>query len=1126
MNLHAGDIINNWYILRQKLGEGGMGIVFRATDRLHGEDIALKKVILNNMSDAGLNPTISTDMKLLLAQEFSILATLRHPNIISVLDYGFAPDNSPFFTMRLLEDAKEARYINGSNNTPNTIRLAIQLFQALSYLHRREILHRDLKSANVLITKNRYLYVLDFGLAIERQETEEIVGTIAYIAPEILNGSSPDERSDLYAAGLVFYEMLLGKHPYGDKSIRELINAVLLEEPDYTDLLPLSQAFQTADDSQTTLIQILEGLLAKDPNDRYASAEEVIIDLSDLLGLTSSQEPTETVDSYLKGAQFIGREQELQSLINAVAKLPEQHSGQMMLIGGESGVGKSRLLEEVRVHALVEGVLVLRGQAVQGRTSMFQMWHDPLRHLILQSDLSELEASVLQTIIPDIERLFGQPVETPPILDQGAFQKRLLNIIMDIFRRQTRPTLLILEDLHWSDESILLLQQLSEYLDEIPLLVVATYRNDERPNLPHKLPNANVVKLERFTSDYVAKLSVAMLGKDATTPKLLEYLEQQTEGNVFFLIEILRSLADSAGGLKQIQEMSLPETILPGGINAILQRRLSRLPDWAYDGLCVAAVAGRVLDLNILKMIITPTLSFASADAFATTLPSVWQRKNGITFDDWLLLCSDAAVLTVRDDRWFFAHDKLREHILAELSLDYFIVLHRQVGRTIERIYKDQLPQWAATLVEHWQMGNMPEKARYYATLAGQQALNAGIAQEAKHFFELALEISDIDAEVSDLQIKVYLADVARLMGQHDLAVDEYQKILTVPYVPVMSQAQCYIGLAWVMENKGQDQASFDYAEKAEVILRSLTPIPFTTLSDALYHKGWALFRLGNGAAAYQVAQEGIGISRGANAKQQHAHHLNLMSIVECYIFEDYGLAHTHQLQALELHRSIGDRQGEGVMLNNLGETAFLIGNYEQAKRLYHQAHVIAERIGDQDGALVYASNLGGSLTMLGESELALRTLTDVLVIAPSDWYALPDSYRFIAEAHLQLENFANAHQFIGMAFEIPALSGETFGHLWRVAACITAFSDGEYHFTDENGTMSADACFKLSLQIFDQNGLTRGRAKVLLDWAESFYRIGNEKLAKRLVDEAIEIFSTLNLQLFLDGIRQKWDKR
>jgi tetratricopeptide (TPR) repeat protein len=699
-------IVGRRYVLQDELGRGGMGTVYRALDRLTGQVVALKRVTAPGERLLSASTGASSDLRLSLAQEFRTLASLRHPNIISVLDYGFDEERQPYFTMELLTESQNILDAGRDQPLARQVELLVQVLQALAYLHHQGIIHRDLKPDNVHVVEGR-VKVLDFGLAAARQVLEQgderVVGTLAYMAPEMLLGGPVTEASDLYAVGLIGYELFAGRHPFNLKDTRSLVNDILTNVPDVTSL-DIDPALQGA----------LKRLLAKKPADRYASARQMIQEYARVTRREVDYETASIRESYLQAARFVGRAGELEQLSGALAQAVSGKGG-AWLVGGESGVGKSRLLEELRTLALVEGATVLRSQAISEGGSPYYIWRPLLRWLVLITELSDDELSVLKTLIPDIETLVGRAIQDVPELAPPAAQERLLSVIETLFRRQQEPLVFILEDLHWAKESLDVIARLIPLVQTLPVLLIGSYRDDERADLPEQLPGMSVLKLERLKKDTIEELSVAILGGAGRQTQVISLLERETEGNVFFLVEVIRALAESAGQLDQIGRMTLPANVFAGGVRQIVQRRLNRLPQDARALVRVAAVIGRQLDLMLLQ----------SVD------PSVNLEK-------WLTACAGAAVLDVQDDRWRFAHDKLREGVLAELSDEERQALHRQVAEAIERVYPRQPDQYAI-LAHHWAQAKDVAKEAHFTALAGDHAMVAGAFAEAKSFYERAL---------------------------------------------------------------------------------------------------------------------------------------------------------------------------------------------------------------------------------------------------------------------------------------------------------------------------------------------------------------------------------------------------
>jgi len=757
-------LIGRRYRIQGRLGKGGMGEVWSALDLLTKQKLALKQLALNELrspvsapdptptpdaettpgfdaptkleagasgatapaAEATPSPRItdsSQALRLALTQEFRVLASLRHPCIISVLDYGFDEQKQPYFTMELLEEPLDL--LAATRNLPATrkVSLLIKTLQALVYLHRREILHRDLKPPNVLV-QDGVVKVLDFGLARKEYAEAELAGTLRYMAPEIFQGRSASVGSDLFAFGVMAYEVLAREHPFPVfKSVQDLVHAAA---PDFSKIRTLQRELKP--DATPGLDAVLGRLLARNPEDRYPSARAVIEDLSAAIGEPPPAETTAIRESFLQAAEFVGRETEIGEFRKLLHALDAGRGG-TVLIGGESGVGKSRLIEEIRTEALVRGVLVVRGQAVAEAGLPYQEWRGPLRRLCLSGELRNEDLTYLQIFVPDVGDLLDR--EVPPVQrpEPGRLQSILEATAAALFQQQTTPVLLILEDLHWtSDESLSLLRQLDQLTGSRTLLIVGTFRNDEKPELPSLLPKARYMKLARLQDAAIAKLSKSMLGAGGTRPAVIEYLKKQTEGNVFFLVEVVRSLAESVGGLDFIGSNQAPERLTTSGISEIVRRRLNRIPAKWWPAMEVAAIQGRQLDVNVLE----------------AALPE-------IDLAEWLSVAADAMVLDLDEGRWRFAHDKLREALLAGLVEDKSVQLHQRVALAIEQVYPES-SRPAPRLAYHWARAGKDEREQHYAALAGSEMLKSAAYPSAIEYLERALELLPAVAEGREQQ--------------------------------------------------------------------------------------------------------------------------------------------------------------------------------------------------------------------------------------------------------------------------------------------------------------------------------------------------------------------------------------
>lgn len=761
MKKEIGKLVGNRYEIIEQLGAGGMGIVYRVVDRLNDIRVALKQVTQPttglDFSTIGSGDATLSDTELALANEFSILASMRHPNIISVLDYGFNHERQPYFTMELLEGATPITKVAKDKPLDVKIHLLMQLLQALAYLHHRNIIHRDLKPENILVTADGQVKVLDFGLALSKEfltSSDTISGTLAYIAPEVLTGESVSIESDFYAFGMIAYEILTDRYPYTKPDTVTLLQNIIGEIPDYSDL-------------PDKLVVVIGRLLAKDPADRYHDADSVMQAFVDATNYAFERETIAIRESFLQAASFVGRSSEIEAL-DQLLRRTLRGEGKLQLIGGESGVGKSRLINELRVRALVENVLVLHGQAVSEGGTPYRVWRDILRWLAILSELEELEASVISEVVPQIKSLLNYDIAPPPKLESQASLDRLIAIVSELISRQTKPIMIILEDLQWADDaSITLLNSISGLINEKSILLLGTYRNDERPTLPELLPSAEVMFLERLQSDAISKLAKSMLGAVGEKPEIVGFLERQTSGNIFFMIEVLRALADEAGDLRKIADQPLPEYIVTGGIIAVLQQRLNRVPESARNLLQLSAIFGRDIDVAILKHL-----------------------DPNKDIDDWLRICASVGILEPQEYQWRFTHDQLRERLLKDAQADAKQVqnLHQKVAEAIETVYEAD-KKYSSALAHHYYEADIPEKAYHYLIDAAQQALS-GSYQQALDYIAKAVSL---DARTTPKDGKQYAlrsslqASAYYGLGEISLAEKAYQDTLrhmNIPAVP------------------------------------------------------------------------------------------------------------------------------------------------------------------------------------------------------------------------------------------------------------------------------------------------------------------------------------------------------
>ena len=924
-------LINQRYELHEIIGRGGMGSVYRATDRLTREFVAFKQVYVppqqSELADSNDTERTANKHEIALAREFKVLASLRHPNIISVLDYGFDDEHVPFFTMQFLEEAEP---IDRAVKTgEDVIYVLLQILLALSYLHRRGVVHRDLKPANIMMDADYHVKVLDFGLVLDYHNQpeptkERMAGTTSYMAPELFQQEPWSTTSDLYAVGVIAYRLILGNTPFKADSPEHLMHKIVYDDPDL-DRIPHD------------VYGFISTLLKKDPKKRYQTADEAIRALCEATATPLPAETDALRESFLQAMTFVGREQEIDRL-QAAMYAGIRGMGSIWLLGGESGVGKSRLVDELRILALVKGVLVLRGQATSRSNKSYEVWRDIMRQLVVSVDLLDLEASVLKEIVPNIGGLLGRDVPDAPHLADTSHQHRLILTMQEVIKRYHDPMVILLEDLQWAHESLMLLKYLSSYIHTLPVFIVGTFRNDERPTLPQELPELEYMTLDRLSNPAIAELAKSMLGDAGANREVVELLQRETEGNAFFLVETVRALAEESGRLNEIGKFELPDKVITGGVQSIIQRRLNRVPEWGQELLRLSAVIGRRIDLELLHYDCDGCLGDRS-------------------IENWIFACANAAVLDSSGNHWRFAHDKLREELLNNLSDDERMSFHRRAALAIETVYLEDV-HYVTSLAYHWRRAGDIDREIYYAFQAAEEANRLGDSDDVLRF---AKRILGAGQELSpDLHV-----ELLGLMGQARVALGHYtiaeiifdqQLDLAHNCVHITGILIASLGLSEVHLQHGNYDRARRLAEHARDIAQRWDAS--RELAQSLEMMANIRMAQGGYEVAWEFLQKSLVINEQLDHQQAIANNLTGFGAL-CDSLGQYENAIEYYDRAMAIFEEVGNQREIADTLNSLGVVHDLNGSPDIAERCFTHSLHLADRIGFRSGKAKSLSNLG-----------------------------------------------------------------------------------------------------------------------------------------------------------------------
>lgn len=818
------------YQLSEELGSGGMGTVYRAIDLLTGGTVAMKRIHYSFVNDDAASKKELEILHHSLASEFQTLASLRHPNIITVYDYGLDEAYVPYFTMSLLN--KPHIITQNAHAVDFRLRLhwLIQILQALAYLHQNDILHRDIKPSNLLVMNEQEVKLVDFGLATPRNQLSVGLGTLAYMPPEFFKKTTPDVRSDIYALGLVAYELFCGHFPLDTESLGALVSQITegsIKVPE--DHIPME------------LAKVVMRCVARDPADRYPDVHSVLDALRTVEGCPVPQESIAIRQSFIRGARYTGRVEELGRIRNALqeALIGE---GSAWLIAGESGIGKSRFLNEVRTVAQLYSFHVIEGTASHVGSSPYDYIGRALRALMPVTTLTPLEAAILKPIIPNLEQIIDQPIASAPILGAEEHHQRLLKTISAVVARQTSPVLMLLDDLHLQPESLPLIKQLARLTEGREFVLIGSYRSDETVNLHRQLPETQLITLGPLSQSNIRQLITAMLGERYCNKEFVHAVSDYAEGNVFFIVDLLENLAEQVGTLSSIGQMSLQyERLLSPGVIEIAQRRLQRVPADVHRLLHFAAVIGRDLDWGLLN----------------------YFDPGSMDDEQWLARCASSAILTSRGQNWQFSHDKIRAGILNALDGQTLAELNRLAAEAIEHTYP-QNNDYDARLMHHWRAAGNIDKWRYYLNRVTQNLIDQGFFQRAQELLEGAVaHSSDQDELTSQLLLK--LARVVKMQGDPERGIQLAHEALSIAEADqALPEQHTILGLLGsISRERGDLVASEAYHQRALTVARRLDN-PIVT-AKSLVNMAVMKASLGELDEAVSLFKEGYAIAEAAD---------------------------------------------------------------------------------------------------------------------------------------------------------------------------------------------------------------------------------------------------------------------
>ncbi|TET23150.1 MAG: tetratricopeptide repeat protein, partial [Candidatus Cloacimonadota bacterium] len=636
-------ILNDKFIIKKTIYETTNNVIFKATDAVKGNIVALK-VLKSSEPDA-----INTFRK-----DYHILQTLIHPNIVKVLSVDSCKVKGkkyPCFVMEFI-DGLPFNYYFKKNGFKKFVSLFLDILHVLSFVHEKGLLHCDLKPQNILITKEGAVKLVDFGFA-QLQENiikKRIGGTLQYIAPEILKGERPDIRTEIYTLGLILYESLAGNAAISNKSAKTTINAIF-----HKPLLPLPFNRNVPNHINTIVMKMADKLRVN----RYSNIK-TIIDAIENKGKTSFEK---RYIEKLLFSDFIGRKENLQNSDKLLKKASEGN-GQIFFIEGITGIGKTRLLKELEHRLFLEGKEVHYIKSAHSEKQGF----DWLMNLIER----------ISTNHPTAARIFAKEECDLSGEVKYHFFDKAEKALKELSHNATQ--ILVIDDIDFKNKNIHeFFLYISNFVASNKIMIIgATERvsEDFEKIVRHgDYENIHLLRLQGLDSNEIVHFVKNLLGVSENAEKLAQYLYEKTEGNPYFIEEILKELLEkkllkrSGNGL--VYHMSKLKSIkIPRKIDTFVHKRLQQLTDAERTLLRISATFGR-------------------------SIPIAWLIKlSPFSEAETLYICEKLYLtqfFTAFDNYYDFTHILLREIICKDMQRREKKSIHKRIVELLENQKQTQL---------------------------------------------------------------------------------------------------------------------------------------------------------------------------------------------------------------------------------------------------------------------------------------------------------------------------------------------------------------------------------------------------------------------------------------------------
>ncbi len=995
----------------------GYGVAQLVTEEPHATTLFAtngegQQVVIKRLSHDALNKAT----RIRLEHEASIRSRLDDECLVPITRID--DDGSNIFVVmpRISGEQLRDRLARRALSLKEALTVGRCLFKALAALHAHGALHRDIKPANIIVNQGdsiQWAKLVDIA-TIHSFHPDRLVGeracdTVAYMSPEQAGSIDCDvgDSSDLYSAGIVLFHCLAGRPPFqSDNAGTILFEHLTAKVPG---LRGINGRLPRAVD------ELVQRLLRKDPHDRYQLAQAVVSDLDSIIRALNAgeREPEIVIGAAdrrctITEPAFVGRAHELRQVDEHVSRTLNG-KGDVLLLEGESGSGKSRLLVEFAHRARRDGLWVLKGQ---GSTAVAER---PFRLLegIVNGLLSELRADpafsealrkrlgndvdAICAALPPLAEFLGEKDSrdlTPAAFGEARTIQALVNLL-DSLGTGPRPAIIVLDDCQWSDELTYKLIHRWRKAGNVPrhrhTSLVISFRSEEVPakHTLRKVRHASHLALAPLSETEIRQLVESMAG--SLPDDAVQAVARLADGSPFMASAVLRGLLET-GALTphpqgwRVDPRAMDDLQSSNHAAALLTRRIQLLPENTVRLLTVGAVVGKEFGLDMAASLTGLTPSEAlEALGKARERRLIWTRPDGGHF--------------------VFVHDKIRSTLLERLTEGERKGLHLRAAHQLQLA----LPARASDIAYHFHEGGESRNALRFALLAAEQARAQYSLEIAENQYRIALKgAEDVETENTvHYRIAEGLGDTLMLRGDYDAAAPLLEQAARFAQGR-LARAQIQGKLAELCFKRGDMERATKGFEEALRTLGRFTPqsLPLIVVFLAweatvqFFHTLLPRFR-GHPDSRAPTERERLAIKlysflthgcwycrskvqclwahlRGMNLAERFqptpelAHAYSEHAPVMCLV-PMFHRAVKYAEKSLELRKQFNDVWGQGQSLNFYSVVLYAASRYRECVVKAREAVRLLERTGDYWQVHIARYQAAASLYRLGEFREAVE---------------------------------------------------------------------------------------------------------------------------------------------------------